>query len=362
MGTWNKRDDMLVHSLDPYNAEPSPDALAGQPITPVDTFYSRNHGHVPTLDPATWRLTVDGLVARPLELSLADLREKFEPHTVTATLCCAGNRRAELMAVRDIPGQTPWRSAAVSTARWSGARLRDVLAAAGPHHDARHVAFTGADHATSLDPPQPFGGSIPAAKATAAEVLLAWRMNDEPLPAVHGGPVRVIVPGYIGARSVKWLQRVTARREPSANHFQALDYRLLPADADPAATPPGAGLALGVAALNAAVLTPAPGAPLTPGTHTVHGYALAGEHRAVTRVDVSTDGGTTWRQAVLDPPAGPWAWTLWHALIHLPPGPAEIVARAWDDSAATQPEHPDALWNPLGYLNTAWSRVDVVAG
>ncbi|MET7395104.1 sulfite oxidase [Dactylosporangium sp. NPDC005572] len=357
MGAWNKRDDMLVHSLEPYNAEPAPAAVAGQPITPLDTFYSRNHGAIPVLDPATWHLAVDGLVDHPLQLSLTDLRNRFEQHTVTATLLCAGNRRAELMAVRDIPGQTPWRSAAISTARWTGARLRDVLDAAGLHPDARHVAFTAADLITTLDPPGPFGGSIPAGKATAGEVLLAWQMNDDPLPAVHGGPVRVVVPGYIGARSIKWVHRITAQQQPSGNHFQTADYRLLPPDADPGTTPPGDGLSLGAAALNAAILTPADGTALTAGTHTVSGYAIPGEHRRIARVDVSADAGRTWQQAVTDPAPGPWAWTLWHTTVDLPPGPAEIAARAWDDAATTQPERPEPLWNPLGYLNTAWSRV-----
>ena len=126
-----KHSEMIVHEQEPYNAEPPRAALAEHVITPVGTFYGRNHGTMPVVDPATWRLRIEGLVERPLELSLADLAERFAHHEVTATLQCAGNRRAGLMAHRDIPGQHPWGAGATSTAHWRGVRLADVLAAAG---------------------------------------------------------------------------------------------------------------------------------------------------------------------------------------------------------------------------------------
>ncbi|UWP78568.1 sulfite oxidase [Dactylosporangium fulvum] len=350
MGLWGKRDDTVVHEERPFNAEPVPDALDRHDVTPVDTFFSRNHADIQQLDPDAFRLDVDGLVERPLRLSLAGLRERFAVRTVVATLQCAGNRRAELAAARDIPGQVPWGPCAVSTAEWTGAALADVLAAAGLRPEAGHVAFLGAEA---------FGGSIPVAKATAREVLLAWGMNGAPLPPVHGGPLRVVVPGYIGARSVKWLRRVTAQERPSDNRFQARDYRLLPADADPAEAAQGHGLSLGVAALNAAVLCPQEGRTLPAGPVRVSGYAAAGDGRAVARVDVSVDGGRHWRQADLGEPAGPWAWRRWRLTVRLPPGTAEITARAWDDSAAVQPERVEHVWNPSGYMNTAWSTVRV---
>lgn len=262
---WGKRDDMVVHQTEPFNAEPPPAALAG-PLTLADAFYSRNHGSIPQIDRSTWRLRVDGLVHRELDLVLADLQERFQPRTEVATLACAGNRRAGLMAVRDIPGQTPWGPAAISTAEWTGVRLADVLAAAGPTPGAAHIAFTAPDVSQVADPPQPFGGSIPLRKALSDEVLLAWSMNGQPLPAAHGGPVRVVVPGYIGARSVKWVQSITALAQPSDNYFQAADYRLLPPDADP--TRPGQGFALGPVALTSAILSPtmAPAWPPAPPT------------------------------------------------------------------------------------------------
>jgi sulfite oxidase len=353
---WNKRDDMVVHGTEPFNAEPPPAALAGQALTPVEAFYSRNHGPFPDLDPATWRLRVDGLVDRELVLSLADLQQRYRPRTEVVTLVCAGNRRAELMTVRPIPGQVPWGPATISTAEWTGASLADVLAAAEPGPGAAHVAFTASDVSPSVHPPQPYGSSIPLPKACSGEVLLAWAMNGQPLPRVHGGPVRVVVPGYIGARSVKWVRRITAQAQPSDSYFQAEDYRLLPADAKPA---PGRGISLGSLNLTSAILSPDDGAHLPAGPTDVTGYALAGERRTVARVDISLDGGQTWTQAAVDDPPSPWAWQLWHTTLDLPPRPAEIIARAWDDTGATQPEFPASVWNPAGYNNNSWPRIRV---
>jgi sulfite oxidase len=355
---WGKRDDMVVHDQEPFNAEPPPAALAGSPLTPIEAFYSRNHGPFPELDPGGWRLCIDGLVERELVLSLADLRECFERRTEVATLECAGNRRAELLAVRPIPGQVPWGPATISTAAWTGVSLADVLAETGPGAAASHVAFTAPDLSPRVDPPEPYGSSIPLPKARSGEVLLAWEMNGEPLPRIHGGPVRVVVPGYIGARSVKWVQRITVQDRPSENYFQAQDYRLLPPDAEPG---PGRGLSLGPLAMTSGILSPDDGHRVPPGPRDVIGYAFAAAGRRVVRVDVSLDGGRTWSQAAVDEPASPWAWQLWHTTLDLPVGPAEITARAWDDSGATQPESPASTWNPAGYDNTSWPhiRVDV---
>jgi sulfite oxidase len=348
-----KRAGTTVHEADPLNSEPPLAALADSAITPVDAFYVRNHGPVPDADGAAWRLRVDGMVERELELSLEALAA-FVPGSVTATLQCAGNRRAGLLEVRDIPGEAPWGPGATGTATWSGIALAEVLRAAGVHDDARYVAFVGADHAEEAHPPQRFGASIPLAKALREEVVLAWEMNGEPLSAVHGAPLRVVVPGYIGARSVKWLERIELRAEPWAGYYQSTVYRLLPPDGEPA---PGVGVALGEVAVNAAVLSPAAGATVPAGRVELRGYAFAGGERHVARVDVSADGGHTWRQAELLDDLGRWAWRLWRAEVDLAPGEHQIAARAWDSAAATQPEDPATLWNPKGYVNNAWSRL-----
>jgi len=224
---------MTVHGTEPYNAEPPRAALAERVLTPLEAFYCRNHGPVPALDAAAWRLTVDGLVARPVSWTLADLRDRFTAHSETATLQCAGNRRAGLVGVRDIPGEAPWGPTATATARWTGVRLADVLDDAGVDPAATDVAFLGTDVSDQATPPQEFGGSIPLRKARMPEVLLAWEMNGEPLAPVHGAPVRVVVPGYIGARSVKWLGRIVVSDHPSENNFVARDYKLYPPEATP---------------------------------------------------------------------------------------------------------------------------------
>jgi sulfite oxidase len=350
MGPWAKRNDMIVHAVEPYNAEAPRSALAGRTLTPVETFYARNHGPIPDIDPDAWRLELTGLLDRPQTLSLAQLRVAFAPREVVATVLCAGNRRTGLLAVRDIPGEIPWGAGAISTARWSGVSLADVLAEARPRPGAAHVEFTAPDVAAEARPPQPYGASIPLSKATAGEVLLAWAMNDEPLPPVHGGPVRVVVPGYIGARSVKWVTGITVREDPSDNYFQAVCYRLLPP-----------GLRLGPAAVNADILIPEDGAVLPAGPVTVTGYAFGGDGRGVARVDVSLDQGLSWRQAELEPSTGAWAWRHWRILLDLPAGESMITARAWDTAAASQPERAESLWNPGGYVNNSWPRVRVVA-
>ena len=352
---WGKREDMVVHGTDPYNAEPAPHALAGRHLTPVDTFYSRNHGSVPDVDRTTWRLRVDGLVANPLELSLGQLQEDFEQHTLTATLQCAGNRRRDLDQVRRVPGEDLWGPGATSTATWTGARLADVLQAAGVLEDARHVCLSAPDRAESAYPAQTYGSSVEIHKALSDEVLLAWQMNGAALPAVHGAPVRVVVPGYIGARSVKWVDRVTASLSPSDSYYQRTAYRLLPADGTPG---PGIGLSLGPLPLSSAILTPADGATVRTGPTDVQGYAYAGD-RGIARVEVSLDDGGTWIEAELDDQAACWTWRLWRTTLPLPEGTATITVRAWDSAGATQPRSACEVWNPKGYLNTSWARVTV---
>jgi len=350
---------MIVHEREPYNAESLRATLARSDLTPLDGFYVRSHGPVPRAGTDRWRLRVDGLVAQELELSLEDLRMDFEPREIVATLQCAGNRRVGLIAVADIPGEAPWGPGAIGNATWRGVSLPDVLARAGIRAEADHIAFLGADVSEQADPPQQFGASIPRHKALASEVLLAWEMNGEPLRPPHGAPLRAVVPGYIGARSVKWLERITAQLEPSENYFQSVAYRLPPPDGRPG---PGAGVALGAVAVNAEILAPADGECVAAGPVEVSGYAVAGADRAIVRVEVAIDGDgdRSWKPAELLDDLGPWAWRRWRASVELPPGPVEVVARAWDTAGATQPEHPGPLWNPKGYVNNSWARVTVM--
>ena len=359
MALWDKREDMIVHTAEPYNAEPPRSALAGHVLTPVEAFFARDHGTVPRIHPDAWRLRLDGLLDLPETLTLEGLRTRYEHREVVATLQCAGNRRAGLTAVGAIPGEAAWVAGAISTARWTGVSLAEVLDRAGLRPGATHIAFTACDVAASARPPQPFGGSIPVAKAMSGEVLLAWAMNGRLLPSLHGGPVRLVVPGYIGARSVKWIERITAQDHPYGGYFQAVGYRLLPPGAVPELAGPEEGLQLGPVAVNADILQPCDGAVLPAGPTLVRGYALGCHAQGVARVDLSLDRGRTWCQADLDPEAGPWAWRHWHRAVDLPAGDLEITARAWDTAAAGQPERPESVWNPGGYVNNAWARVRV---
>jgi sulfite oxidase len=358
MSRYGKRADLIVHEDEPFNAETSLAALAEGPLTATDAFYVRGHGTVPEIDPAAWRLRVHGLVERELDLSLSTLREALREREVTATLQCAGNRRAGLVAIRDIAGEAPWGPGATGTATWTGVALADVLALARPAEAALHVGFEGADLCEDARPAQRFGGSIPLDKACRREVLLAWAMNGEPLRPVHGAPLRVVVPGYIGARSVKWLESVEVRATPWPGYYQHVVYRLLPEDGMPG---PGEGMPLGLVALNADVLAPADGETVPAGPVEVRGYAFAGGERHIARVDVSLDRGATWTQAELLEDLGPWAWRHWRITLDLAPGEHEILVRAWDTSAATQPDDEAALWNPKGYVNNARPRIRVRA-
>jgi sulfite oxidase len=359
---WGKRDDMTVRDQLPFNAEPPASVLAADVITAVDAFYARNHGSFPDIAPGEWRLTVGGLVDTPLNLTHDDLTTEFAQHRVVATLACAGNRRAELLRVHPIPGKDPWEHGAISTAEWRGARLVDVLTAAGVgREDGLHVEFLAPDVAQEARPVQSYGSSIPLKKAMSEEVLLAWQMNGQPLPRVHGGPVRVVVPGYIGARSVKWVTTITVQPAPSHNYFQAIDYRILPPEADADTVPEGEGISMSSLPLNCDVLVPTDGDHVAAGALTIRGWALAGEGHSVERVDVSLDDGHNWRQADLYPAPGQWAWRTWSLTVDVVPGPLSITARAWKDTGVTQPESPAALWNPRGYGNNAYAHIELTA-
>jgi sulfite oxidase len=354
-----KHADMRVLDEALFNAGPPPALLATSVMTPTALFFTRSHGLVPEIPPIAWRLRVGGLVSRALTLSLDDLATQYAHHSVTTTLVCAGLRRDELLTVRPIPGELPWGLEPVSTASFTGVRLRDVLIAADVSAEAAHVGFVGLDVVERKQRRFGFGGSIPLDKALRPEVLLALEMNGEPLPAVHGGPVRVMVPGYIGARSVKWLGEIELRTEPSGNYFQAEAYRVQREVSGDDARDVRAGVALAEAPLNSAILSPEAGATVAPGRVELRGWAAGGDSTRPGLVEVSGDGGQSWSPATLDSSAGPWAWVVWHASVTLAPGNHTLMARAWDVNGRGQPETLAEVWNVKGYANNAWHRVPV---
>lgn len=349
----------IVHSREPYNAEPPLDRLRASFLTPVEQFYVRCHGPVPAIDPEHYRLTVAGCVAEPLTLSLDELASRFETVSITATMQCAGNRRADLAAVSPVTGD-PWAAGAIGTAVWTGYRLIDLLIEAGIDEEtALHVAFEGFDDVETPDGTARFGASIPVEKATAGDVLLAVRMNDEPLTPHHGAPLRLVVPGYAGVRSVKWLSAVEVRETPSQNFHQQKDYRLFPAGITTESMGAAAGMTINEMPLNSAICEPRAGTTIPAGPTRIRGYAIAGERR-VTRVDVSIDDGRTWVCAAIEEHSGSaFTWTFWHADVDLSAGEHTLLVRAVDSAGQTQPRRAEDVWNCKGYLSAAWHRVEV---
>jgi sulfite oxidase len=331
-----RADGLIVRTERPFNAETPLDVLCRSHVTPTELFFVRSHGDVPAVGPDAYRLTVAGDVRQPLSLSLREVRDRFPPVSVTATIACAGNRRSELNRVAPVADGIPWGPGAIGNGVWTGARLADVLAAAGVGAGARHAAFSGLDHADVEGRTEPFAGSIPIEKALAPEVLLAYELNGEALPPEHGFPLRVVVPGYVGARSVKWLDAISVQREGSTSFFQVRDYAL-------------GGEPLGEQVLNSAFCNAA---------GDVAGYALAGAGRSLERVEVSADGGRSWTTAAFDERGDePWSWRLWRAQIDPGSGVHELVVRASDGTM--QPEDVADVWNERGYMNNAWHRVQL---
>ncbi|CAG5982159.1 unnamed protein product [Menidia menidia] len=368
---------LVINSLKPFNAEPPPEILSDSYITPSALFFKRNHLPVPQVDLASYRLHVEGLPGGKLTLSLEELKTRFPKHTITATLQCAGNRRSEMNKVKQVKGLN-WGIAAISNAKWSGARLRDVLQAAGYGPDvaqsARHVQFEGLDKDVTGTT---YGASIPLNKAVSEEgdVLLAYEMNGEDIPPDHGFPVRVVVPGVVGARNVKWLGKIIVSAEESSSHWQQNDYKGFSPGTDWDTVDFKSAPAIQELPIQSAITSPADGAMIdrSEETITVKGYAWSGGGREVVRVDVSVDGGKTWNVARLSsgdkgqtpepspPPGRAWAWKLWEVSAPLPAEAQEmeIICKAVDNSYNIQPDTIPPIWNLRGVLSNAWHRVKV---
>jgi sulfite oxidase len=350
----------VVHLDQPLNAGPPLERLAASFYTPTELFFVRNHAPVPRVPEGTYRLRVDGLVENPLELSLQELEERFPAREVNATLQCAGNRRRELAGLGAIQAEVPWGPEALGTACWRGVALGDVLELAGVRPEARHAEFVGLDQVEKDGGCFGFGGSVPLSKAFSGEVLLAYEMNGAPLGPEHGAPLRALVPGYVGARSVKWLGRVELLAGISENYFQQRAYKRFP----PEVTAQGADWASPEAeviyefAVHSVLCDPVEGSRLRRGPQRFSGYAVTSGDLTVERVEISADGGRTWMPAELGREEK-WCWRLWSATLDLEPGERELVVRATDSCGRVQPADPRAVWNFKGYLNTAWHRVRV---
>lgn len=350
---------LIAHSTDAMNAEPPLKELVQSWMTPNELFYIRSHAPVPKIDVDTFRLKVTGLVENELELSLAELSQ-LKQHSAVATMTCAGNRRYEHSRISPIKG-VPWQEGAIGNAKWSGVLLSDVLKMAGVKADASHVWFDGLDEIKRDNGIIPFGASIPVAKAmddteAMPGTLLCTHMNGVPLPPDHGYPLRTVVPGYIGARSVKWLGKITVGNRPSTNHYVATAYKVVEEGTELEWAEEGPIYRFPI---NSVICTPSPNEKVKPGTLKVAGYALApGEaDRTIRRVDVSIDGGKSWTKAKLTSQVTPYCWVLWQANIEVQQGTESIMVRAIDSNRNRQPRNVD--WNMKGYLWNAWHEVPV---
>jgi len=324
-----------------------------EPVTPVGLHYLLIHYDIPRVDATSWRLAIDGMVERELSLGLDEVRGRPVAEVVS-TMECAGNGRA---AFEPRPISQPWLLEAVGTGRWRGTPLAALLEEAGIRDGAIEVLFTGLDRGIENGEEQWFQRSLPLAEALRAEVLLAYDLNDAPLPPQHGFPLRLIVPGWYGMTNVKWLSRITVLGEPFEGYQQARGYRLRQDPDEP-------GIPL--QRIQPRALIAPPGIPdfmsrertVERGRQTITGRAWSGL-APIASVEVSTDGGATWHAAQLEQEElGEWAWRgfsyEWDAT---EPGRTVLCCRARDEAGNEQPL--ESTWNVGGYGNNAVQRVVV---
>lgn len=332
---------MLLHNDRPEDLETPPEYFRSW-LTPNDEFYVRQHLPRPKVNGDTYRLTVNGKVSKPLTLNLDDLR-KLPQFEVPATMECAGNGRAFFHP--RVPG-SQWTRGAIGNAAWRGPQLADVLKLAGFEPAAGFVEFDGVDQGAVSTPD--FVRSFPMKKMLHPATLLALQMNGAALPDLHGFPCRLIVPGWVGACWVKWVQRVTVSETPNTGFFMNPAYRF-PRFNLPPGTPPKPDeldMIQGMA-VKSIIMEANPG--------NVSGIAWAGEEK-VERVEISTDGGMHWAAAALSKENLPFAWRLWnYAWKPSKSGYYTVLSRATDSAGRVQPF--EAVWNPSGY---AWNAVDKI--
>jgi sulfane dehydrogenase subunit SoxC len=322
------------------------------PITPIGLHYLLIHYDIPLVDPSAWRLEIGGRVERPLSLDLEELRAR-PAVTLPVTMECAGNGRAGL---HPRPLSQPWLLEAVGNAAWTGTPLGALLDEAGLADDVLELVFTGLDRGIEGGLEQAYERSLPVEDARREEVLLAYELNGQPLPPQHGFPLRLLVPGWYGMTSVKWLVAITAVTTPFQGYQNVEGYRFLSGPDDPG-TP--------VTRIAPRSLMVPPGIPdfatrrrfLDLGPCRLEGRAWSG-WAPIEQVRVSTDGCATWREADLGPSPGHHTWRGWSLDWEPPrPGEYELCARARDAAGNEQPLEPP--WNLKGYANNAVQRVEV---
>ncbi len=357
---FDKHEDMVVLNDKPWNVE-SPAHILDDRITPADKMFVRNNGLVPSdIDVENWVLRIDGeSVRQPKEYTLKDLKTKFKPYSYQLTIECAGNGRSEF----NPPAKgNQWTIGAISCAKWTGLRLRDLLEDVGIKEDAVYIGYYGTDlHLSGDMSKNPISRGIPISKAMMDETLIAYQMNDEEIPLVHGYPLRMVVGGWPASTSGKWLSRLSIRNKVhDGEKMMGTSYRV---PCEPVA--PGEKVKdedmciIESMPVKSLITYPKSGAVVDLGqSFEVRGHAWAGE-LTVARMKYSIDFGSTWKTCTLEPPKNRLAWQHWKAEVKLPAkGYYEVWARATDANGNAQPMVLPG-WNPKGYLNNACHRIAV---
>jgi DMSO/TMAO reductase YedYZ molybdopterin-dependent catalytic subunit len=325
-----------IVTAEPENSE-TPLERVGSWVTPSRLFFVRSHFQPPEVDPQAWRLHVRGCVARPRDWTLDELAGLPE-RTIFATMECAGNGRSFLST--HVHG-VQWGAGAIGHAEWTGIPLRSILEESGLKPETREILFEGLDHGREADHPEPltFARSLPLAKALDRDTLLVTKMNGEPLEPIHGFPLRLIVPGWYGVASVKWIGQIAAIDHEFKGYYQSKKYTVQQRSAQGKVET----VIVGAMPAKSEIVRPAAGETLGVGTNRIFGVAWAGEE-AVARVEVSTDAGATWGDAELLGPRAPYSWTLWEYLWEVTkPGHHALLARATSASGRVQPLAHDPL-------------------
>lgn len=359
-----KNPGLAVLGERPLVAE-TPEHLLDDDTTPIEKFFIRNNGQIPgaATDPDSWKIVVDGEVNTPLELTLGEIKRRFEPRTYRMVLECGGNGRSFFQPQAR---GNQWTNGGAGCAEWTGVPLAEVLKAAGPKSSAIYTAHHGADpHLSGDATKESLSRGVPIKKAMDEMNLIVFAMNGEPLPVIHGGPVRLLVPGWPGSVSHKWLTRITLRdKEHDGQGMTGTSYRVPNRPMIPGGKADEKDFRiLESMPVRSIVTSPANGTKLPAGTREIslRGAAWAGD-LTVSRVDVSIDGGQTWTQVALQPPRNRYDWNRWTGTVKLPAdGYYEILVRATDSDGRMQPFNP-TNWNPQGYGGNAMHRIAVLVG
>lgn len=343
----------------PLVAETLPEALDDE-TTPAEKFFIRNNGRIvpPTDDPERWTLSIDGEVNSALALSLGELKSKFRHVTQRMVLECGGNGRAFFSPEAE---GVQWHHGGAGCAEWTGVRLRDVLQAAGLKETARYTGNFGADPALDAGHPSPpISRGIPIGKAMDENTLLVFAMNGQDLDPVHGFPLRLIVPGWTGSVSHKWLTRILIRKDRHDGTLMDPWHYRVPSTLTQHGDKfdPVAFVDLESMPVRSIITSPADGSHVGK-LLTVRGAAWAGD-QTVRLVEISIDGGATWQRADLAPQKNPYDWTRFTAkILFAVSGMHEVWSRATDSAGNAQPNEAQG-WNPHGYGANPVHRIRII--